>query len=264
MKYKKLEATFNSYLHLDNHIASVTLFNNVEAFDLLDVAMRKHKSYYCQLIKRAVNGKSWKADLSHFSCETSAKILGLEPFYGEKEGIQGWYDSGLYADQNTAARQHFSVNPVNRSTVGISVETLSDLKHDPDIVIIVCKPYQAMRILQGYTYHYGYKKDFQMSGMCGVCFESTALPITNHEFTLSLLCSGTRFVCKWPEEMMMVSFPFDMSDKILDGIIQTAERCEPNVYKERIKHRLNRHSLPLKKPLNANKAYFYRSKDKNN
>lgn len=263
MKYNKLEATFDSYLHLENHIASVTLFEDKNSFEMLDVPMRKHKSYYCQLVQRAVNGKSWKADLSHFSCETSAKILGLETFYGEEEGIQGWYDSGLYADENKAALQHFSVNPVNRNVVGVSVEALSGLSHDPDILIIVCKPYQAMRILQGYTYHYGYKKDFQMSGMCGVCFESTALPLNNHEFTISLLCSGTRFVCKWPEEMMMVSFPFDMSDKILDGIIQTAEHCEPNAYKDRIKHRLNRYRLPIKKSLNTNKAYFYKNKEKN-
>jgi len=258
MNYQELEAMFHSYLHLEKHIAAVTLYEDVDAFNQLEVQMRKNKCYYCQLVKMAVNGKSWKADLTHFACESSAKILGLETFYEKEEGIQGWLDSGLYADRATAVKQHVSIVPVKKTIVGISVEALSELHHEPDVILIACKPYQAMRLLQGYTFHYGYKNNFQMSGMCGVCFESTALPLAQHEFAMSLLCSGTRFVCKWPEDMMMVSFPFDMMEKILDGIMETAERCEPNVYKERIKHRLIHYNLPLKKSLTANKAYFYR------
>lgn len=259
MNFNELEGLFYSYLHLEKRIAAITLFDDAKAFEELDVKQRKNKSYYCQMVKMAVNGKSWKADITNFACETSAKVLGLDSFYEEEEGIDGWLESGLYASRDIAAREHFSVSPVQKRNVGIMVGPLGESKQDPSVVIVTCKPYQAMRLIQGYTFHFGYKNDLQMSGMCGVCFESTALPITNHEMTISLLCSGTRFVCKWPEEMMMVSFPYDMAEKILDGVIQTAQSCEPNAYKERIKHRLLHLHLPLEKPLNSKKAYFYRN-----
>jgi uncharacterized protein (DUF169 family) len=259
MNFVELEGLFNSYLHLDKHVIGVTLFEDQKEFEELNVPSQKSKSFYCQMVKKAVNGKSVKADLSHFACETSAKILGLEPFYEEMEGIQGWLDSGLYASREQATLQYMSQTPVKKKTVGITVQPFSEITQHPDVVIIVCKPYQAMRLLQGYTYHHGYKNNFQLSGMCGVCFESTALPLTNQEITLSLLCSGTRFVCKWPEDLMMVSFPFDRMEKILDGVMLTAEKCEPNAYKVRIRHRLIHHNLPLNPTLNANKAYFYKN-----
>lgn len=260
MNYKESALMLQSYLHLEYSIVGITLFRDQATFDALNIKLLKHKIYYCQMIKRAAHGKSRKAVLQNFACETSAKILGLEPFYETDEGIQGWYDSGLYADEALAKRQHEAVFPIEDKTVGVAVEPLKEIDNDPDIVIIVCKPSQAMRLLQGYTYHYGYKNDFQMSGMCGVCFESTSLPLTKGEFSVSLLCSGTRFVCKWPDEMMMVSFPYSMYDKILDGVMVTAQRCETNAHKEQIRHRLEHHKLPLIKPLTVNKAYFYRKK----
>jgi len=116
-----------------------------------------------------------------------------------------------------------------------------------------------MRLVQGYTYHFGFKNDFKMSGMCGVCFESTALPITNNEFTVSLLCSGTRFVSGWPEEMMMVSFPYTMADKIVDGLIKTAKKCEPDEYKEMIGNKLSEdNNKTLDIELKKERAYYYK------
>lgn len=257
-----IENLYKSYLLIDHHIVGVKLYNHVEEFNISHAKQRKNKTFYCQLVKKAVHGKHRKADLSNFSCETAGKLLGLDEFYETEEGIDGWFDSGLYANRSLAEIEHMSVFPVRGKTHGIEVGPISKMQVEADVVIIVCKPYQAMRLVQGYTYHYGFKKDFQLSGMCGVCFESTALPLTNHEFSVSLLCSGTRFMCKWPDDMMMVSFPYDMAEKILEGIIETAQPTEPNNYKVSIHNKLHHYKLSKGKKLKANQAYFYSNKNK--
>ena len=258
MNRKIIEELLNSYLLLEHHPVGVKLYDDPDAFQAVDARQKNHKSYYCQMIKMASTGKVRKGDLTNFACETSAKVLGLEEFYEEESGIDGWLDSGLYADRATATAEHAAVRPVEQPMAGLVVGPLAQLPEEPDVVILVCNPYQVMRLVQGYTYHYGFKNDFKFSGMCGVCFESTALPMTKKEFSVSLLCSGTRFICKWPDDLMMASFPYEMAEKILDGIINTAQACEPNAKKDHIKHRLHGHHLEEKKPLKHNKAYYYR------
>jgi uncharacterized protein (DUF169 family) len=251
------------YLELDYQIVGVKLYNEKEAFDQSKATQRNNKSFYCNLVKKAAEGAHRKAALSNFACETSAKLLGLEDFYETKEGIDGWLESGLYANRTIAEQEFYSVFPVKEHTKGIEVGPLSKMAVDPDVVIIICKPYQAMRLVQGYTYHYGFKKDFQLSGMGGVCFESTVLPLVNNEFTVSLLCSGTRFVNQWPEEMMMVSFPFTMAKNLLKGVRMTAQRCEPDPYKARIIHRMGDNTeVSSPNDLTADRAYFYPKKGK--
>jgi len=264
MNSQDLNGLYKSYLHIERHIVGVKLVETCQAFDALNMAQKKNASYYCQMVKSAANGKSLKAEYRNFACETSAKILGLEPFYEEEAGIDGWYESGFYATRDVAKTEHQSVRPIPLTILGLSVAPLENYEEYPDILIIMCKPYQAMRLVQGYTYHFGYKKDFQLSGMCGVCFESTALPLTNREFTVSLLCSGTRFICRWPEDLMMVSFPFDMAEKILEGIVCTAPTCEPDKQKREIEHRLihaklEQHEIVKNNALTGKKGYFYRN-----
>ncbi|NDL68643.1 DUF169 domain-containing protein [Clostridiales bacterium F-3ap] len=258
MDRKELEGYFRSYLQLDRNVVGVKLYQSKEEFCRLDIKQNKHKNYYCHMVNKASNGKMRKGDLSNFACETSGKLLGLDAFYEEKEGIDGWYDSGLYANRRNARIEHESVVPVKGHNTGVVVGPLKNLPQDPDVVILVCNPYQAMRVVQGYTYHYGFKSDIKMSGMCGVCFESTVVPVNNQEFSVSLLCSGTRFVCKWPDDVLMVSFPFGMAGRIIDGIISTAQACEPNHKKTEIKHRLHHDHLKEKTHLHHNEGYFYR------
>ena len=254
----ELESGYYSYLLLTRRVVGVKLYEDKATFHAIDLPHRKGKASYCQMIKMASAGKVVKAANDNFACDTSARVIGLRPYYEEDEGIQGWEDSGLYASRKEATTLHETVQPVEQTTVGIVTGPLSKLPHAPDIIMMPCTPYQAMRIVQGYTYHYGFKKDIKMSGQCGVCFESTSLPLREQDLSISLLCSGTRFICKWPEDTMMVAFPYAMASTILDGIAKTAQGCEPDTYKHRIMKRLYHHKFKFIEKLDDGKAYFYK------
>lgn len=259
MKNSELHRGFSHYLGLEYHPVGVKLYDDQEAFDSCEAVQRNNKLFYCHLVKKAAEGGHRKADVSNFACETSAKLLGLEDFYETEEGIQGWYETGLYASEELAETEHYAVSPVRNHIKGVEVGPLGQIERQADVVIIICNPYQAMRLVQGYTYHHGYKKDFQMSGMCGVCFESTVLPLRDQEFSVSLLCSGTRFVAQWPENMMMVAFPYSMVDKVLDGVKVTAKRCEPDANKSKIIERMDEDELRAdSEKLQSKSAYFYK------
>ena len=46
---------------------------------------------------------------------------------------------------------------------GVEIAPLSDyVSYDPDVVIMITNPYNAMRITQGYAYHNGPIKNFNL------------------------------------------------------------------------------------------------------
>lgn len=262
MTLKEIEAGFYSYLQLNRRVVGVKLFTNAHAFEKVTIPLRPGKSFYCQMIKMASAGKSIKANLGSFACDTAARITGFKDYYDEVEDIDGWNDMGLFASRSIATTMKENVRPIEDPVNGLVTCPVSEFGssglNEPDLILIPCNPRQAMRLIQGYTYHYGFKTDIKISGQCGVCFESTALPLLEKDITVSLLCSGTRYVCKWPDDVMMVSFPFSMADKILNGLGNTAQYCETDAIKKNILQRLKLHGLSAIKKLTDQAAYFYR------
>ncbi len=125
------------------------------------------------------------------------------------------------------------------------------------MIIILCNPYQAMRLTQGYTYSYGFNTSIGMSGMCGVCFESMSKPYNEQDISVSLLCSGSRSNTNWGDDTMMMSLPYKMLQKILTGLIKTANASEPDDYKQDIYKQLQIYGLEPELGLNMGDAYYY-------
>lgn len=246
-----------SYLLLEHKAVGMKLYSSQEEFDALEVEKNCDKSFYCTEINRAFSGRHVKSDLSNQSCETGSKLLGMEPFYEEEEGIEGWYKPGYYATRELAKLEHDTIRPVDGENVGVLTGPVEKLVVDPDVVMVRVDSYQAMRLIQAYSYYFGFKPDFKMSGMCGTCFEATALPIRNKEFTISMLCSADRHESNWTNTDMLISFPYEMANKITEGLIITAQIFEPNEKKLLIKKSLNEQGLKEVETLEDDKAYFY-------
>jgi hypothetical protein len=51
---------------------------------------------------------------------------------------------------------------------------------------------------------------------------------------LSLLCSNTRFSAKWKDDEIGIGLPFNMFEKVCDGVIKTIGPCEPKERKMKI------------------------------
>lgn len=262
MTIQEIESGLYSYLQLNRRVVGVKLFTDAKEFDRVGIPVRSGRSFYCQMIKMAAMGKSIKANLETFACDTGARMTGLKEYYEETEDVDGWYDMGAFADRKVAETMKETIRPVDEPINGVVTCPISEFGtvdlHEPDLVILAVNPRQAMRLMQAYTYHHGFKTDLKISGQCGVCFESTALPMLEKDITLSLLCSGTRYVCKWPDDVMMVSFPYEMAVKILEGLGQTAEVVESDEIKKNILKRLKLHGMQAIKKLTDKAAYFYK------
>ena len=255
--FSKMGQVMEAYLGLDHHMVGIERILTQEAYETLNVEPYKGRAYYCQFIKKATKGACIKAGLEHFSCDTAARVLGLTPYYDETEGIDGWENMGLYETRDIAQLQHETVQPIETGAYGVHISPISRTMSEADVVIIPCNPAQAMRLTQAYTFGYGFKKDIKISGQCGVCFESSALPLRENDLSISMLCSGTRFFCKWPDDTMMVAFPGEMLAKLLIGLAMTAQGVETDHRKHVIHRRLHKIGIRELVTFENRSAYYY-------
>ncbi|KUO73908.1 MAG: hypothetical protein APF77_15565 [Clostridia bacterium BRH_c25] len=234
MYIKEMVEDLNSVLDLDRHIVGIKFIFNKEEFELSDAPQVRYKLSYCNMVKFAASGKSYKANLSNFLCIGSAKALGL--IKPDSNAISGnvYYSFGLYDSLCTARNVQKDVTFLDHETYGVVVMPLEKFNVQPDIVICIINPYQSMRILQGYAFHHGAAKNIKMAGNSGICSECTATPYDTSDMNLSLLCSNTRFAAKWKDDELGVGMPFKMFEKVYDGVLKTIDPCELNDRKVKI------------------------------
>lgn len=123
---------------------------------------------------------------------------------------------------------------------------------EPDIVIMITSPYTAMRIVQGYTYAYGFAQNIMMSGMGALCSELTVRPWKNQDMNISMLCSNTRFTSGWGDDEVGVAFPHYMLAEILTGVKSTMNEVDPDEKKEKIIERMNKSGVQLEVRIGKN------------
>ena len=132
---------------------------------------------------------------------------------------------------------------------------LEEYNQEPDVVIIVCNPFNAMRISQGYAYNYGHIENIKFAGMQAICQECTSLPYENDQLNISMLCSGTRMLGKWGENDLAVGMPFRFLEDVVKGIKQTVNPLERNKNKEIIKNKLIENNLDRQLEISFNQNY---------
>lgn len=111
-------------------------------------------------------------------------------------------------------------------TYGLLVQPLDAFTMAPDIIILIADPYQAMRLVQGYSYETGIKPEIDLGAMQGMCSECTAYPYLSGSMNVSVLCPSTRMLCGWEHSDMAVGISFEQYRRIVSGVMATSGTCK--------------------------------------
>ncbi len=222
-------------LRLERQPVGVKLLRSEAEYDSWDVPEARTALYYCAAVKLAGKGRSLKLDLERFRCESSRQILGLEPLPYEPAYSASYSECGLHRDENVSVAVIGDLAVVPRTVVGVVLQPLSAFTdRAPDVAIIVADSYQAMRMLQGFTYSRPEAPLFRSVGQHGICSESTAEPLLSQTLNVSLMCSGTRFFAKWGDNEVSVSLPASQVSDMVEGVLHTINPCETDARKKMI------------------------------
>ena len=221
-------------LDLKRRIVGVKFLYDEKAFDQNVIDPVKNMFSFCMMVKVASSGAAIKAKQENFKCPGAKRAFGMMKVDDHFSSGARYLELGLYKNLDIAKKVTDQMAFLPRPLFGVAVQPLKDFVEAPDVAIIIADAYDAMRILQGYTYHAGQANGIRSCGNQGVCCELTAQPYRSNDINVSLLCSGTRFSCRWKEGEVGVGMPFSMLPLVIDGVVNTANATEPARNKERI------------------------------
>ncbi len=222
-------------LGLRREPVGVKLLRTRAEFDSWDVPLARTALYYCSAVKLAGKGRRLKLGPEQFRCESSRQILGLEPMPYEPGYSASYSECGLHRDSSVSDAVIGDLAVVPRTVVGAVIMPLSAFTdRAPDVTIIVSDAYQAMRMVQGFTFSRPEAPLFRSVGQHGICSESTAEPLLSETLNISLMCSGTRFFAKWGDDEVSVSLPAALVPDMTEGVLATIDPCESDERKRRI------------------------------
>lgn len=231
----ELNNLFKCILDLNREIVGIKFLHDESEYNKANALDISGKMRYCVLVKSASLGHPLKIKGENISCQGAGRTLG---FIKQNErycsGLT-YMEFGFYEDMSTSYKTVHDIDILEQSPVGVMVKPLDSYKEDiPDVIIVVTKTYNAMRISQGYTYKYGLKKDFKFGGNQALCFESTTVPYRYSDMNISMLCAGTRHYAKWEEDELSIGIAYNKFESIVNGVIHTINTIEPNDKKEMI------------------------------
>lgn len=231
---KEICTKLGNMLELTNSVVGFRFVESQEEFKNSKFQALTGFLPYCVMVKCATKGHPIKAKADNFGCYGGSRALGFIPCSEEFYTGEEYLNFKVYKDIKAAKKTSDNISICNTKAYGIEIGPLSSFEDAVDVVIIVTNPYNMMRIVQGYNYHFGTYTSYKIGGMQAICGETTAYPYVSNEINFSLLCSGTRLIAAWGRSELSVGIPFNKIGNVVDGIYQTVNPLERDGDKKRI------------------------------
>lgn len=240
---RRLVVKMNCALELERKVVGIKFLFSRDAFEAEDAKGIKKAMPYCVLVKSAMSGRSLKATGEDLACLAGARALGLKEIDDDHRSGRNGKRLGIYRDMTTAKKVRDGMSYCDHRAYGLTVKPLDAFAEEPDVVIMVTSPYNVMRIVQAYSYHFGIRTNFKMTGNQAVCSESTAYPYLSNDINVSMLCIATRHRAGWQDGELAVAFPFNHFGKITAGLMETINIMDNNQKKGMIEKKLRENGI---------------------
>lgn len=232
-------------LQLDRRAVGVKLLRNKEEYEQAFGVVLNHPINYCQMVAGATKGNSIKVRNQDFKCRSGARVLGIDPSDPMNRHGENWTRLALYQDAEVSRKVRNELSYLEDPCYGVLIAPVEEMKEIPNVVIVACNPYNAMRITQGYAYHYGMPKSVNFIGNQAICLECTARPIAVRDINMSMLCIGTRHRAGWKDDEMAIGIPGSQFADVVDGLMNTLNQMENDFNKRIIEDKLKKFNIPF-------------------
>ena len=232
-------------LGLSANIVGIKFLTSSDEYRSFGSKPAKSRLAYCNMVKLAASGRRLKVEDQHFKCSGARRAFGFSRDNSAVDSGECHHQMGLYQDRKTAQKVVKDMAYLDYSVHGMGLFPFENNSEKPDVIIIISNTYTAMRIIQGYSYHFGITPNIRFVGNQGMCSELTVRPFLNKDINVSLLCSGTRFLCGWKDSDIGVAMTSEICPEVFDGVLETLNPTEPDKKKREIIHEMNAGGLNL-------------------
>lgn len=147
---------------------------------------------HCEMVQRAAQGGIFYATSEEQMCKGGAAAIGLMEAPDAIKTGEFYQSLGRFKSLGSAKRTMEEIPKIDPMMKAVIYAPLEDIKFDPDVIVIICKPAQAMKLSQAMIYTRGGRLEVSFSGIQSVCADAVAGPFTTNTPNITLGCSGSR------------------------------------------------------------------------
>jgi uncharacterized protein (DUF169 family) len=169
-----------------------------------DIEKIDEKLRHCGMVQKASQGSKFYSTLKEQDCVKGSATIGLQEFPEKIATGEFDYEAGHFKSIASAKRTFDRVPKMDTNSYGIIYSPLEKADFDPDIIIIIANPKQAMILAQAINYTLGGRIEADFAGFQAVCADALAGPYINKRPNISVACTGSRKFGKIQDNELVV------------------------------------------------------------
>jgi uncharacterized protein (DUF169 family) len=227
MDYREEAALLKETLSLEREPVAITFTNE----HLPDPGHKR--VWMCGSIMRASEGSSFVIDAEHSACPGGSWHCGItEPVSGEAKRRLQWFltkgEKLTHSIVSFERMQKLGSPPPTGMAERIAVTPLREAAIRPDLVIFICNPEQACRLIALDTYWDGIPPRQELTG--SLCHTTIAYSAMTGYTNLSLGDWTARHMQKIPADVVFLTVPYERMANLLAAIPEcTAGTAEADI-----------------------------------
>ena len=206
-------------LALQRRIVGVRFIPFELEYGRTDAAEIKGKGRLCAFVNKACHGDKLKVRRENFSCSGGPHQLGLKPVPELDGSGRLMSKCGLYSDYSIGREVTKSFMRISQEIYGLEIGPLAEMP-EADVVVMLGMSEQMMKIVRGYSYHYGRPQNFVSVGNAAMCSDLVAKPFVRNDINVSLMCCGARTSTVSDEGELGIGMPVNMFEGVSEGILK--------------------------------------------
>jgi uncharacterized protein (DUF169 family) len=224
MDWAKVSADLRRYTNLATDPVGVRMVRTSKELIEIEDAKLLTKTALCQMALMARYYKEegiTAAAAEGIKCVWGASAVGM--MRSPERLSRGDLYMQFVADQDAARRMHSAIGMMGddeRSYAGIHFAPLGLMTPDPDAIVMYVTPAQALRLIIGMLYKEGGAIRTEITGQASLC-ASIARAVRDKEMSIDIPCVGDRSYGLVTENEMLVAFPPEKVEDLLEGLRRT-------------------------------------------
>lgn len=207
MTYEKLGMELKELLGLKGSAVAVKLAKTAEDIPK-GYAKSGQKTRHCQFVQDArLKGFKGYATAEEHLCKGGAGVIGVEPVPESVATGSTYHKLGNFKTAEGALDTVNAMPKLNEKYHASVYSPLETAEYEPDSVIIIGTPKQALRITQAYLHATGGRVSSDYSGIQSICADAVAAVKERGVLNMTLGCNGSRKNSGIADDELIIGIP---------------------------------------------------------
>lgn len=177
------------------------------------------KKRHCEFVQDArLTGNKGYATSDEHLCKGGAGVMGIDPLPASVATGKMYHQLGNF-ETSEGAQETVAAIPKSTENYYASIYSpLESAEYEPDVIILVLTPKQALRVSQAYLRAKGGRISSDYSGIQSLCADAVVAVKERGVPNMTLGCSGSRKYAKIADEEVILGVPAKNFNEIVDAL----------------------------------------------